>query len=50
MSSVYELCLQPLFKRFLFTYQVDELKNHSGDETEFSREDEIMCSVLEEIS
>ena len=30
--------------------QVDESKKHGSDEIEFSREDEIMCSVLENIS
>ena len=30
--------------------QVDESKKHGADEIEFSREDEIMCSVLENIS
>ena len=30
--------------------QVDESKKRSADEIEFSREDEIMCSVLENIS
>ena len=34
----------------LWSLQVDESKKHGADDIEFSREDEIMCSVLENIS
>lgn len=30
--------------------QVDEFNKHGADDNEFSRKDEIMCSVLEDIS
>ena len=31
-------------------YQVDESSKHTEDDEQFTREDEIMCSALEEIS
>lgn len=34
----------------LSNYQVDESSKHTEDDEQFTREDEIMCSALEEIS
>ena len=34
----------------LSNYQVDESSRHTEDDEQFTREDEIMCSALEEIS
>jgi len=34
----------------LSNYQVDESSKHAEDDEQFTREDEIMCSALEEIS
>ena len=34
----------------LSNYQVDESSKHTEDDEHFTREDEIMCSALEEIS
>lgn len=34
----------------LSNYQVDESSKHTEDDEQFTREDEIMCSTLEEIS
>ena len=34
----------------LSNYQVDKSSKHTEDDEQFTREDEIMCSALEEIS
>lgn len=34
----------------LSNHQVDESSKHTEDDEQFTREDEIMCSALEEIS